>query len=561
MIASYRYEGRSGVVNGLGQGRVALASNTLREPAFFRAKLGHPVLFREALAALHDVVVSDYKYRPRDRVAFRAWLDDQDRKFLATLGLKRKDARERAEALEARRAELDEARRERLRPFHDARRDYVDYVYEHQYELNYILDPVVTVHPDEVAFEAFSRDESTYARLAAKFELFDRVDEFGCGTTNVDFSARLHGELERLRSYRETRFDVGPDGFGVATGGGPGHFEKKVELPETWVRGFLQVHSVMSLGLTRFRMTTVDLYNIIRFLKDHRAKVSPRALRYDLTPGEPAVAVLEPWGHTVVLSPGSVYEGPKPVSVRTWGRDRLGVLARLLPACKSIDVYLAGTGMPSVYALDVGPAVFTLALSGWTDNDWTGGASRFDLLARRLDVGRAELMQVYGAVRSLHSGTAAEVASRAGMGVEAARSGLSYLCQVGRAMFDLAGGVYRHRDLFAEPFSAEAAAAAPEPAGAGGESDARAIFDQGDVRVIARRPVSSGYKLSGTAKGADGRRVRPLLHVDHEGKIIEGSCTCSEYKKQQWTRGPCPHVLALRLAHMGRLRGGDVPVP
>jgi len=67
----------------------------------------------------------------------------------------------------------------------------------------------------------------------------------------------------------------------------------------------------------------------------------------------------------------TTFDGPKPLSVRTWGRDRLRTLARLLPLCRSVDVYLAGYGLPSVYVLDLGLVVFTLALSGWTDNDWT----------------------------------------------------------------------------------------------------------------------------------------------------------------------------------------------
>ncbi|MGE3819285.1 MAG: SWIM zinc finger family protein [Isosphaeraceae bacterium] len=559
MIAQYRYDGRSAIVNELDRGRVAFATNQLREPAFFRGTLGHPVLFREALAALYDVVVSDFKYRPRDREAFRAWLESQDRKFLATYGLKAEAHREKAEALEARLGELDAARRERLGPFHAARRAYFDYVFKNQYELSFILDPVVTIHPDEVSFEAFSRDESAYARLAAKFELFDQVDEFTCGTTNVDFSTRLHGELERMRSYRTTRFDVDPTGFGVITGAGPGHFEKKVDLPESWIQGFLQVHSVTTLGLTRFRMTGIDLFNIVQFLKRHKAKSSPRALRYELDPGRPTVAVLEPWGHAIELSPGSSYEGPKALSVRTWGRDRLGTLARLIPACQSVDVYLAGLGLPSVYVLDLGPLIFTLALSGWTDNDWTGGAARFELLSRRLEITPEELTRVYESIRAMRSGTAGAVAERAGLGLETARSGLSALCQHGRAMFDLAGEVYRHRDLFPEPFVAAEVAKSTPPA-TGKEADALAIFDRGDVRVIARRPVSTGFKLSGTAKGGDGRRVRPLLHVDHEGKIVEGSCTCPEYKQRQWTHGPCAHVLALRQAHMSRLKQEDVPL-
>ncbi|MEJ7636995.1 MAG: SWIM zinc finger family protein [Singulisphaera sp.] len=144
------------------------------------------------------------------------------------------------------------------------------------------------------------------------------------------------------------------------------------------------------------------------------------------------------------------------------------------------------------------------------------------------------------------------MAGAAGLGVETTRSALSSLCQVGRAMFDLAGGVYRHRDLFLGPFSAQEVAQAVKPAASPShpeEVSAKAIFVEGDIRIIARRPVSTGYKLSGSARGDDGPRVRPLLHADHEGRIIEGSCTCRSYKKHQLTRGPCEHILALRLAH------------
>jgi hypothetical protein len=562
VIATFRYDGRSAIANGLTDARVALATNTLREATYFRGTLGQPVLFREALASLHDVVVSDFKYRPRDRMAFRAWLEEQDRIFLAKLAAGSRAARERVQELEARLGDLDRLRRERLKPFHKARMAYIDYIYTHQYELSYILDPVITVHPDEVAFEAFSRDESTYARLAAKYELFHRIDEFQCGTTNIDFSTRLHGELERMRSYRRTRFDIDPAGFAVAVGSGPAHLEKKVDLPESWVAGFLQVQSVMALGLTRFRMAPVDLYNIVRFLHRHKAKTSPRALRYELEPGRPVRAVLEPWGHTIELSPTSTHEGAKPLTVRTWGRDRLKTLARLIPACRTVDVYLAGFGLPSVYVLDLGPLQFTLALSGWTDNDWTAGAAKFDLLARRLEVTPAELTQAYEAIRSLRHGRDEQVAQAAGLGVEKARSALGFLCQAGRAMFDLAGGVYRHRDLFLEPFSAQEAAKAVKPAAPANDQEAAAlaIVQADDVRIIARRPVATGYKLSGSARGDEGPRVRPMLHADHDGRIIEGSCTCRFYKKHQLTRGPCEHILALRLAHMARLETEDGPI-
>src|SRR5262245_25666980 len=279
-----QYAGRSAIVNGLRDARVVFATNRLREPTFFRGDLTQPVLFREALAALYHVVVSDYKYRPRDRLEFRAWLEEQDRKFLEGLAVKNKKAQERLRELDARMAELNASKRERMKGFARARTEYFNYVYENEYERAYLFDPVVTVHPDEVSFEAFSRDESTYARLAAKYDLFKDIKEFECGTTNIDFSARLHGEMERMRTYRQTRFDVEPSGFTVTTDGGEGYKEKKIDLPETWIKGVLQVHSTMSLGLTRFHMAPVDLFNICRYLRRRKARTSPRALRYEFQP-------------------------------------------------------------------------------------------------------------------------------------------------------------------------------------------------------------------------------------------------------------------------------------
>src|SRR5207248_103016 len=138
----------------------------------------------------------------------------------------------------------------------------------------------------------------------------------------------------------------------------------------------------------------------------------------------------------------------------------LRTLARLIPVCRRVDVYLAGYGLPSIYVLDLGPIVFTLALSGWTDNDWSGGAARFDLLSRRLTVGVAELTKTYEALREVRRATDSALAARALQPVETVRSALSYLCQVGRAMYDLGGQVYRHRDLFQGSFSAQEAASA-----------------------------------------------------------------------------------------------------
>jgi hypothetical protein len=555
----FKYAGQSGIVSGLRDSRVAFATNTLREAAFFRGELGRPLVLRDALAALHRVVVSDLKFRVRDRVAFKAWLDEQDRLFLQSLTKKSEEIRVQIEQREARLAELDAERNGVMRPFREARKRYFDYAWQEQYELDYVLDPVISVHPDELSFEAFSRDESSYARVSLRYDLFRKIDEFACGTTNVDFSARLHRQLDRMRSYRDTRFDVDAGGFTVTNRSDGGYREKKIDVPESWVGGFLQVQSVMTLGLKRIRLAPIDLFNICRFLRRFRARQSPRALRWLLEPGAATKVVFEPWEHVLQLSPCSVYEGNKAEFVRTWGRDRLQVLERLLPVMSHADLYLAGHGLPSVYVCDLGDVAFTLGLSGWTDQDWTEGSS-FELLSRRLDADADTLAAVDARLLGDRRGTATDLAAACGIGEQKARACLSFLCQSGRAMFDLSTGVFRHRDLFFRPFSAGKAIA--EAKRRSEELDpkakaARKVFEAGDARFTARRPHKGGYKLSGSVRGTEGERVRPLLSVDGVGQIIEATCNCKHFKTHRLTKGPCEHMLALRLAHMARLEAED----
>jgi len=117
VIVDARYSGESGVEQGLSTGRVGLATNTLREATFFKGELRRPLVFRDAMAALHGVVISDFRYQPKDRLAFKAWLAEQDRKFLQGLKTKSAAAKVELSQIEAQLAILDAQREARRKPF------------------------------------------------------------------------------------------------------------------------------------------------------------------------------------------------------------------------------------------------------------------------------------------------------------------------------------------------------------------------------------------------------------------------------------------------------------
>ena len=73
-------------------------------------------------------------------------------------------------------------------------------------------------------------------------------------------------------------------------------------MPESWVRGFLQVQAAMGMPGIRLDVQPIDLLAAVRYLRYTKARMSPRALRYEFEPGQDARLVLEPWEHVVPLA-------------------------------------------------------------------------------------------------------------------------------------------------------------------------------------------------------------------------------------------------------------------
>ena len=69
MSFAFSYLGRSGLEGST----LNLAPNLAREPVAFDAALKRPQRFREAISALHDVVISDHRFKRRDKTAYEAW--------------------------------------------------------------------------------------------------------------------------------------------------------------------------------------------------------------------------------------------------------------------------------------------------------------------------------------------------------------------------------------------------------------------------------------------------------------------------------------------------------
>lgn len=541
MIFDYKFGGSSAVHNDHRQTTMSFAPDINRSPVSFRGKLNKKLAFREAISALHDVVVSDLRFQPKDKTAYKNWLAAQEKIWLSDFMAAQQidTAKERIEQI---RKELSGLYREKdkiMAPFYGARQKYFDYLYKHEKDKWFVLDPVITVHPDELFFEGFSQDESSYGKLSCNYNVFTEMNDYRYGTTNVDYSDALYGSFQKIRGYKDTSFTIDPSGFEVATTDETAYKELKIDVPDSWVRGFLQVSTAMTLPATVFELHPMDIFSLCQYLRRFKEKEGPRALRFMLEPGKPVRVVIEPW-YEILTFHRSVYKGKEDRTIRIWGRRRLLILERLIPVATSFKVFLLGSGLPSFFIADLGDMSFTLGLSGWTANDWSR-SGHFDLMAPRQPVASHLVEEVLHLLQQQWFGTAEALAGTLKMDTAPITAALVAATQAGKVIYDLENGVYRLRELSKEPLDVKSLRFTSER-----EQQAAQWVEQGNVAITVG-VNNEKLVIEGTVRDDAATSFSIQAVVDKDHRLTDGHCTCSFYTTHQLKQGPCAHILAGRM--------------
>lgn len=408
-------------------------------------------------------------------------------------------------------------------------------------ELAMRLDPIATVAEDGLFFEAFSQDGSSYGRLAFKPELMMATEAWQAGTTNVDFTDRLATVISAMRSNSPAGFVIDGQGFEVRTGASAVR-EKKVNVPDAWLRGFASVQAAMTLINSRVEISRADLRNILAFLKTHVERDGPRALVLRLDPNRDVEVMFEPWGYTLALK-GAKYFGSDKKNVRLWGRRRLTLLERLMPRLRKITIHSVGSGLPSYWVCDMGPAVYTLGLSGWTIRPFTSSA--LHLAGPRERVGSPVLETIGQALRARPKATLDDLVQSANVAPPVAVTALSLLCEQGQCMFDLEFGCYRLRQALPVPI-AELNAEPDHKL----EEEAEDLLRAGAVSVSRVDEDIDSTTVHGSVSGTKGA-YKTVLTIDDAGRIVDGECACAWFRYNRLYAGPCKHLLALRMHRAG----------
>jgi hypothetical protein len=511
--AHLAYAGASRVSTTGNTAQVELFGNLDRTQVRFEARIKNPLRFREAMSALYAVVGSDYRYVPKDRTQYIAYL--RMKRDAAPLGV------------------------------WQAQQAYFDWMLRNDPLAFCILDPVITVHPDQVMFEVFGKDESTYGCLAFRRDAFEESETGACGTTNIDFSDALYSSVQQIRGYRETSIAVGHDGVKVATAERKQVLEKKIQVPDSWLRGLLQVQSAATLPFDHVRLAPMDLYNVLRHLRmngDRKGK--RRGLRFELVPAQQPRIVAEPW-ETVFTTTGDVFRGKAARLIRVWGRRRLMTVKRLLPFVEAVDVYLLGSGLPSFWVFRAGDITLTLGLTGFTGANWSS-ALGFDLLLPRKTQDGEPTKKVVAHLSGKWKADAKELAEQTGVKGSALVEALQVGCQNGELMYDIANATYRYRPLIEKPLDLVRL----QYRNAREKVAHDLLTRRGAVRIQSENRIAGiGLELTGQVSVEEDKRdYRPQMVLADEGQVRKVTCSCSTFRKHGIKGGPCVHLIALRLA-------------
>jgi len=366
-------------------------------------------------------------------------------------------------------------------------------------------DPVVTSNGDRLRFESFSACCGVYARYDVLPGAMDGP-ALDSGTTNVDFNPPMREALARVGGLDPVHLQVGDDVVVTTMDGAV--TEKKVPLPERWLKGFAEVQLSASAMRPVFEIRAAEARQFLRSLP---ASTSRKPLW--VVPADRGLRLTT---------------RPSPDGIALSGTDRLKPLEPLLRFARSLRGYAAPhdpQGAASLWELELDDARLVLTLSPESSRGFSGeGGVLWDLA----DDATAEDADLVSALLAFEPTIDIDqLAADAALTPERVRRALGQLGAAGRVGYDAAEGAFFHRELPYDPTLLESMHPRLR--------DARALVEAGSVRFDG----DTGYVRTGDAEHV----VRPTPDGDR--------CTCPWYAKHRTSRGPCKHILAVDLARKG----------
>ena len=373
-------------------------------------------------------------------------------------------------------------------------------------------DPILSAQGDILRAECFSACNGVYARM----DLFQSAldGEILYGTTNVDIGSNLRKSLFNVKQGDRLKFRIGDDGWKALHSKNLDgsvltdiHIQRPVKMPDRWVRALgncAMLHQNMEY---KFHIEGMQAKSFIAML--------PAAT------GKERSGWLTPTKTGVMLKPKEEKN-----SVYISGLHRLSALKRIMSNVNSVYFYAPNDGEPGQMMIEVcmTGANITLSLTAKSYEGYSGEGALLDSLSTPKILECADKIDN---ILNFESRLDIDKISKSiGIVKNDMNDAMELLAVSGKLGFDVRDRAFFHRELPDDPD--------------------RVLKD--NPRLVGAKKLleDTEYIEDNIWHVKSGDTTYRVIYPTDEN-LENAKCTCTWYLKHQNSRGPCKHILAVKL--------------
>ena len=373
-------------------------------------------------------------------------------------------------------------------------------------------DPILSAQGDILRAECFSACNGVYARM----DLFQSAldGEILYGTTNVDIGSNLRKSLFNVKQGDRLKFRIGDDGWKALHSKNLDgsvltdiHIQRPVKMPDRWVRALgncAMLHQNMEY---KFHIEGMQAKSFIAML--------PAAT------GKERSGWLTPTKTGVMLKPKEEKN-----SVYISGLHRLSALKRVMSNVNAVYFYAPNDGEPGQMMIEVcmTGANITLSLTAKSYEGYSGEGALLDSLSTPKILECADKIDN---ILNFESRLDIDKISKTiGIVKNDMNDAMELLAVSGKLGFDVREKSFFHRELPDDPD--------------------RVLKDNPRLVGAKKLVEDTEYIDDNIWHVKSGDTTYRVIYPTDEN-LENAKCTCTWYLKHQNSRGPCKHILAVKL--------------
>ena len=373
-------------------------------------------------------------------------------------------------------------------------------------------DPILSAQGDILRAECFSACNGVYARM----DLFQSAldGEILYGTTNVDIGSNLRKSLFNVKQGDRLKFRIGDDGWKALHSKNLDgsvltdiNIQRPVKMPDRWVRALgncAMLHQNMEY---KFHIEGMQAKSFIAML--------PAAT------GKERSGWLTPTKTGVMLKPKEEKN-----SVYISGLHRLSALKRIMSNVNAVYFYAPNDGEPGQMMIEVcmTGANITLSLTAKSYEGYSGEGALLDSLSTPKILECADKIDD---ILNFESRLDIDKISKTiGIVKNDMNDAMELLAVSGKLGFDVREKSFFHRELPDDPD--------------------RVLKDNPRLVGAKKLVEDTEYIDDNIWHVKSGDTTYRVIYPTDEN-LENAKCTCTWYLKHQNSRGPCKHILAVKL--------------